>query len=114
MKKYVRAAIIVIAVLISPVWTWAQSGGLAGDIKSLQLNYSKFKCINRFWQTHNQLLKKNTFLIEREMATKEHQTNKKTKIDKKVCFHALLKFKYFCEFRQVESFESFASIFLLK
>jgi len=36
MKKYLRSAIIVIVVLISPVWSWAQTGGLAGDIKSLQ------------------------------------------------------------------------------
>ncbi len=36
MTKYLRATIILSVVLISPVWTWAQSGGLAGDIKSLQ------------------------------------------------------------------------------
>ncbi|MEO6547907.1 MAG: conjugative transposon protein TraJ [Ferruginibacter sp.] len=36
MKKYLKAAIVGIAVVVSPVGTWAQSGGLAGDIKGLQ------------------------------------------------------------------------------
>src|SRR5436190_16216700 len=36
MKKCFRSAIIVIAVMISPVWSWAQSGGPAGGSKSLQ------------------------------------------------------------------------------